>query len=195
MNNTINTIINGYTSGKVSVEETNKALANANAGFSFQPGKNALTADEIASTKVGKLPGDVTGYGLLSTGTGTMDKVHVVNGKVQGGAVNTVVNGKPNEYDLVYIGGQTWQVFGDQLGEIAPKDAPWWAPLHTFVCHVAWQDEVSQYIPEYEMVYNRPKYHGQEVVKGAIRYKYADNGTCKYQPKSMADYDKAHGRV
>ena len=37
--------------------------------------------------------------------------------------------------------------------------------------------------------------HGQEVVKGAIRYKYADNGTCKYQPKSMADYDKAHGRV
>ena len=56
MNNTINTIINGYTSGKVSVEETNKALANANAGFSFQPGKNALTADEIASTKVGKLP-------------------------------------------------------------------------------------------------------------------------------------------
>ena len=109
MNNTINTIINGYTSGKVSVEETNKALANANAGFSFQPGKNALTADEIASTKVGKLPSDVTGYGLLSTGTGTMDKVHVVNGKVQGGAVNTVVNGKPNEYDLVYIGGQTWQ--------------------------------------------------------------------------------------
>ncbi len=189
MNNTINTIINGYTSGKVSVEETNKALANANAGFSFQPGKNALTADEIASTKVGKLPGDVTGYGLLSTGTGTMDKVHVVNGKVQGGAVNTVVNGKPNEYDL------TWQVFGDQLGEIAPKDAPWWAPLHTFVGHVAWQDEVSQYIPEYDMVYNRPKYHGQEVVKGAIRYKYAENGTCKYQPKSMADYDKAHGRV
>ena len=190
---TATTIIKNYTTGKVSLEDTNKALKEF--GLSIVPGKNELTEDEIRSTTVGKYPNMANGYGLLSTGTGTMDKVHVVNGKVQGGAVNTVVNGKPNEYDLVYIGGQTWQVFGDQLGEIAPKDAPWWAPLHTFVGHVAWQDEVSQYIPEYDMVYNRPKYHGQEVVKGAIRYKYADNGTCKYQPKSMADYDKAHGRV
>ena len=44
-------------------------------------------------------------------------------------------------------------------------------------------------------MFNRPKYHGVEVVKGAIRYIYAEDGTAKYQPKSMRDYDKDHGRV
>ena len=56
-------------------------------------------------------------------------------------------------------------------------------------------EEIDKYIPEKDMVYNRPKYHGQEVVKGALRYIYAEDGSCKYQPKSMADYDKDHGRV
>lgn len=53
MNKTINEIINNYTSGKTPVGDTNKALKEAGAGFSFQPGKNALTAEEIAATKVG----------------------------------------------------------------------------------------------------------------------------------------------
>ena len=56
-------------------------------------------------------------------------------------------------------------------------------------------EEIDKYIPEKDMVYNRPKYHGQNVVKGALRYLYAEDGTCKYQPKSMADYDKDHGRT
>ena len=190
---TATTIIKDYTSGKTSLEATNEALKEF--GLSIVPGKNELTEEEIRATTVGKYPDMANGYGLLSTGTGTMDKVHVVDGKIQGGAINKVVNGKPNEYDLVYIGGQVWQVFGDELGEVAPKDAPWWAPLHTFNGAVAWQNEVDQYVPDYDMVYNRPKYHGQEVVKGAIRYIYDADGHAKYQPKSMADYDKAHGRV
>ena len=61
---TINKIIADYTNGKNPVEKTNAALKEAGAGFSFQPGKNALTAEEIAATKVGARPGDVTGYGL-----------------------------------------------------------------------------------------------------------------------------------
>ncbi len=56
-------------------------------------------------------------------------------------------------------------------------------------------EEIDKYIPEKDMVYNRPKYHGQEVVKGALRYIYAEDGSCKYQPKSMADYDKDQKRV
>ena len=83
MNKTINEIINNYTSGKTPVEDTNKALKKAGAGFSFQPGKNALTAEEIAATHVGPRPNDATGYGLMSSGTSTMDKVHVVKGKLQ----------------------------------------------------------------------------------------------------------------
>ena len=88
-----------------------------------------------------------------------------------------------------------WQVYGDELGGLAPEKDPWWAPLHTFAGAVDWQDELPPYIPEKDMVYNRPKYHGQNVVKGALRYLYAEDGTCKYQPKSMADYDKDHGRT
>ena len=77
----------------------------------------------------------------------------------------------------------------------APVETPWWASMHTFAGAVDWQDELPPYIPEKDMVYNRPKYHGQNVVKGALRYLYAEDGTCKYQPKSMADYDKDHGRT
>ena len=55
-------------------------------------------------------------------------------------------------------------------------------------------EEIDKYIPEKDMVYNRPKYHGVDVVKGSLRYIYAEDGSCKYQPKSMADYDKDHGR-
>ena len=76
----------------------------------------------------------------------------------------------------------------------APVETPWWASMHTFTGAVAWQEEIDKYIPEQDMVYNRPKYHGVDVVKGALRYMYAEDGACKYQPKSMADYDKDHGR-
>lgn len=75
------------------------------------------------------------------------------------------------------------------------KGDPWWASMHNFVGHVHWKDELPRYIPEKEMVFNRPKYHGVRVVKGGLRYIYAEDGTCKYQPKSMRDYDKDHGRV
>lgn len=196
MSSRINQIICDYTSGDVSVEETNRRLVEEKAGFTFVPGKNCLSEEEIASTHVGNNPADATGYGLLDTGTGTLDKVQVVKGKLQGGAINTVGEDEvPNEHDVVYIGGQIWQVLGDMLGEVASKEAPWWAPLHTFVGAVAWQEELKKYIPEKEMVYDRPKYHGQEVVKGSIRYIYAKDGSCKYQPKSMFEYDKDHGRA
>ena len=74
---TINKIIADYTNGKNPVEKTNAALKEAGAGFSFQPGKNALTAEEIAATKVGARPGDVTGYGLMSSGTPVVEGASV----------------------------------------------------------------------------------------------------------------------
>ncbi len=51
----------------------------------------------------------------------------------------------------------------------AKEGEPWWAPMHTFTGAVRWQDELERYIPEKEMVYNRPKYHGVTVVKGGLR--------------------------
>lgn len=190
----MNEIIKKYTSGEATLEETNAALKEAGAGFYLDPGKNTLTEQEIKDTTVGTRPSDVTGYGLMDSGTGTMDKVHVVDGVIQGGPVNTVnSDGVPNERDIVYIGGQTWQVYGDELGLVAEAGAPWWAPLHTFTGAVAWQDEISRYIPDRDMI--RPKYRNQDVVKGSVRYMYDGDGNVKYQPKSMLEYDKDHGRV
>ena len=119
MNKTINEIINNYTSGKTPVEDTNKALKEAGAGFSFQPGKNALTAGEIAATKVGARPGDVTGYGLMSSGTGTMDKVHVVKGRLQGGAVNRTGKGVQRRPPWVFLRCKTAQLVPIYLPHLA----------------------------------------------------------------------------
>ena len=190
----INEIVSDYTSGKVDVEATNAALKAAGAGFSFVPGQNVLTEEEIKATTVGNTPAKANGYGLLETGTGSMEKVKVTNGKLDH-AVNTVnADGSTNMLAYVYIGGKRYQVYGDELGEIAPKEIPWWVPYHTFTGAVAWPNELDKYIPDEDMMFNRPKYHGVEVVKGAIRYIYAEDGTAKYQPKSMRDYDEDHGR-
>lgn len=190
----INDIIKDYTSGKASVEETNAALQAAGAGFHFEPGQNALTAEEIAATVGGPRPQDADGYGILDDGIGPQ-KCQVRDGVLVGGAVNQVnADGSTSMTVYVHIGGYTWEIYGDKLGEPEAEEAPWWAPYHTFVGAVDWQDELPKYIPDWEMVHERAKYHGVEVVKGAIRYIYAEDGSAQYQPKSMRDYDRDHGR-
>lgn len=64
-------IINGWKSGAYSVEEANKKLQAIGAGFTINPYKNAITAEEAAK-------GDErNGFGMLDTGTGTFDKVEI----------------------------------------------------------------------------------------------------------------------
>lgn len=192
---TINEILQDYTAGKTPLEETNAALAENEAGYHLNPGKNTLREEEIRATTVGTYPDMANGWGLMDTGTGTLDKVHVVDGVIQGGPVNEVrEDGELSMKATVYIGGKQYAVAGDKLAEIAPKEAPWWAPYHTFTGAVAWQDELPWYIPDKDMMY-RPKYSGQEVVKGGLRYIYDDAGNAKYQPKSMREYDQDHGRA
>lgn len=192
---TIDEIINKYTKGEATTEEVNAALAESGAGFHFEPGKNDLTEEDLRATTVGHYPDQANGYGLLDSGTGSMEKVHVTNG-VLDHAINQVnADGTTNMTAYVHICGKTYEVYGDALGYEAKEKAPWWVPYHTFTGAVAWQEELPKYIPEKDMMFNRPKYHGQEVVKGAIRYIYAEDGTAQYQPKSMRDYDRDHGRV
>lgn len=190
----INDIIADYTSGKASVEETNAALQAAGAGFHFEPGQNALTAEEIAATVGGPRPQDADGWGILDDGISPM-KCQVRNGVLVGGAANQVNPDGTTMTVYVTIGGYRWEVYGDKLGEVHAEPEPWWVAYRHFVNPVAWQEELPQYIPEKEMIFERPKYHGQEVVRGSIRYLYAEDGSCKYQPKSMFEYDKDHGRV
>lgn len=191
----INDIIKDYTSGKASVEETNAALQAAGAGFSFRPGQNTLTETEIREAVGGPMPQDADGWGLLDTGTGSLDKVRVTGGKLDH-AVNQVLDdGITNMRAYVYIGGYTWEVYGDTLGAVMGEDEPWWVAYRHFVNPVDWWEELPQYIPEKEMIFERAKYHGVNVVRGSIRYLYAEDGSAQYQPKSMRDYDKDHGRV
>ena len=45
----ITDIINKYTAGEATLEETNAALAELGAGIHLEPGKHELTAEEIAA--------------------------------------------------------------------------------------------------------------------------------------------------
>ena len=196
MSNKINDIIRDYTSGKILAPEANAALKAAGATFHLEPGKNTLTAEELRDAVGGPRPQDADGWGLLDTGTGTLDRCRVERGTLPGGAINQVLaDGTTSMTAYVTIGGYTWEVYGDALGEVRGEGEPWWAPMHTFVGAVDWQDELPKYIPDWEMVHERAKYHGVEVVKGGLRYIYAEDGFCKWQPKSMHDYDVDHGRA
>lgn len=91
MKNDITDILFKYTTGEATLEETNEALKEAEAGFHLEPGKNEITPEEAAQTVTGETPEEATGYGLLDTGTGSMEKVKIVNGKL-GDAINRVYN-------------------------------------------------------------------------------------------------------
>lgn len=67
-----------YSNGEYTLEEINNILKGT--GISIDPNKNKIDA-----TKVAIICDDVTkinGYALLDTGTGSLDKVAIINGKL-----------------------------------------------------------------------------------------------------------------
>lgn len=66
----INKIISDYTAGETTLEEANAALTEMGAGVLLDPAKNVIRPDEKGR------------YGLLDTGTGTLDKVEIKDGKL-----------------------------------------------------------------------------------------------------------------
>ena len=62
-------IIAAYTMGNIGLEEANRRLAEAGAGFTLDPDRCKLTPEKIAQ-----------GYRLLDTGTGSLDVVQVRDG-------------------------------------------------------------------------------------------------------------------
>ena len=110
----VNEIMAKYTAGEITAEEANAKLAAAEAGFRLQPGKNALTEEEKQATTVGYYPDQVNGYGLLDTGTGTLDKVRCENGQLVGCDCG-------ESFAEVIIAGHTYQVKGAVLVEPEPK--------------------------------------------------------------------------
>lgn len=63
MKNDITDILFKYTTGEATLEETNEALKEAEAGFHLEPGKNEITPEEAAQTVTGETPEEVTVYG------------------------------------------------------------------------------------------------------------------------------------
>ena len=113
-----NEIMEKYTAGEITLEEANAQLAAAEAGFFLQPGKNALTEEEMRATTIGHFPDQANGFGLLDSGTGTLDKVRVKDGRL----VNCDMG---ESYALLIIAGRTYRVKGTALVEPAPdQDAP-----------------------------------------------------------------------
>jgi len=108
MKNEINEILSKYTAGEITVYEANKMLEEVGSILYLDPEKIGLSQSEIDETVVGDTPQNATGIGLLDTGTGSLDKVFVEDGKL----VDTDCG---DMAALVLIGGKTYHVQGDTL--------------------------------------------------------------------------------
>lgn len=105
---TMDAILRKYTAGEYSVEEANKELAAIKSSLRVDPMKNVITEDELRRTTVGAYPDMANGFGMLDTGTGTLDKVEVKNGKM----LNCDCG---NMYAIVFIAGRMYKVKGNML--------------------------------------------------------------------------------
>ncbi len=101
-------LIGRYTAGEATLEETNEALRAAGAGFHLEPERNTLTEEELWATTVGVYPQQACGWGLLDTGTGSLDKVHITNGRLDSGDLGEMRG-------LVFIAGKRYRVSGRSL--------------------------------------------------------------------------------
>ena len=103
-------ILGKFSAGDLTLDAANRALADAGAGFRLNPAKNLLSEEEKRATTVGYYPEQANGYGLLDTGTGSLNKVQICNGRL--------VNCDCGEmYALVAIAGKTYRVNGQVLTE------------------------------------------------------------------------------
>lgn len=92
-------ILRKYTNGQMSLQEANAALKECRAGFHLDPQRNYIH------------PGEKDLYGLLDTGTGTLDKVRVRDGKLS----NADCGAMPA---TCTYNGKLYRVHGDELGEV-----------------------------------------------------------------------------
>lgn len=158
-------IFEQYTAGEITTEEANAALKEAGAGYHLEPGKNDLTEEEIRSTTIGTYPDMANGWGLLDTGTGTVDKVRVDCGRIPFAVNKLMEDGSVNSTVLCYIAGRLYCVKGDTLAEYEQDEPTKKAP--------------KRFGPDTR---KRPEYAGQTVRVGKYDITYNDKG---YAVKSV----------
>lgn len=120
----INEILLKYSHGEADLEETNEALKEAGASFHLDPDRNRITEEEMDITIVGDAPEQANGFGLLDTGTGTLDKVKVKEGVLEFAVNQVKPDGSTNMAAFVLIGGRRYEVKGDRLAEVTPYEPP-----------------------------------------------------------------------
>ena len=103
-------ILHHYTRGDKPLDETNQELKKLDCGLQLDPTRNLFSAQELAETCVGETPAEANGWGILDHGVGSLEKVHVVNGR-------TVDVDMGQEAAYVYIGGHKYRLRGDVLTE------------------------------------------------------------------------------
>lgn len=128
--NDITNIIREYTAklaknpekAKELLAEVNEKLAAAGAP-QLIPGKNAMTTEEMLQTTIGHVPQQANGYGLMCTGTGTVDKVHVTAGVLDCESCdrNATINMAGKTY---YVEGDQRTLTAEKPTETAPAE-PW----------------------------------------------------------------------
>ena len=99
------------------LELANQELKKMGAPVRLQPGRNEITEAEQQATRVGDTPDQAEGYGLLDTGTGSMEKVHVHRGRLEHAVNQVQPDGTVNMLAYVLIGGKRYSVQGDMLTE------------------------------------------------------------------------------
>ena len=107
---TTNEILNKYTTGEMTLPEANEALKEADSDLYLDPNRNVITPEELAETRVGVTPDEANGWGILDHGVGSLEKVHVVNGR-------TVDVDMGQETAYVYMAGKRYRLRGDVLTE------------------------------------------------------------------------------
>lgn len=125
----INEILKDYTAGEETLEDANAALKEAGAGYHLEPGRNVLTEEDRRETTVGYFPEQANGWGLLDTGTGSLDKVHVVNGRLDYAVNEVLPDGRTNMAAYVTICGKRYGVMGDKLAEVPAEETSNGEPL------------------------------------------------------------------
>lgn len=77
----VNEIIMANARGDIDTVTANNMLESIGSTVRLVEGKNTITAAELAATVVSDDPAKVTGWGLMKTGIGSPEKMHVKNGK------------------------------------------------------------------------------------------------------------------
>nr|DAH90761.1 MAG TPA: hypothetical protein [Caudoviricetes sp.]DAR48929.1 MAG TPA: hypothetical protein [Caudoviricetes sp.]DAY80686.1 MAG TPA: hypothetical protein [Caudoviricetes sp.] len=107
---TVEEVLQKYTLGEAGKDETNDGLKELGSPLRLNPDRNVITPEELAETRVGETPAEANGWGILDHGVGSLEKVHVVNGR-------TVDVDMGHEAAYVYIAGRKYRLRSDVLTE------------------------------------------------------------------------------